>query len=114
MDRVLERLVTAGYERGYMTEGPGQFSVRGGILDIFPVGSPSPCRIEFFGDMVDSIRILDADSQRSVDKIDGIRVPPCRELLTEPEERERILNMDVDLSKTAAQCLRPGGQGRNL
>ncbi|MGI6703927.1 MAG: transcription-repair coupling factor [Clostridia bacterium] len=101
MDRVLERLVTAGYERGYMTEGPGQFSVRGGILDIFPVGSPSPCRIEFFGDMVDSIRILDADSQRSVDKIDGIRVPPCRELLTEPEERERILrNMDVDLSKT--------------
>ncbi|MFA7215439.1 MAG: transcription-repair coupling factor [Bacillota bacterium] len=111
MDKILERLVFAGYKREHITEGPGQFSVRGGILDIFPVGSLSPCRIEFFGDMVDSIRVLDADSQRSVEKVEGIRIPPCRELLTVPEEREEILrNMDADLKETV-KGLKASGLG---
>lgn len=108
MEELLKGLICAGYEREEMTEGPGQFSVRGGILDVFPVGSP-PCRIEFFGDQVDSIRILDTSSQRSVGKVTSVRIPPCRELLMDEEEREAILlNIDADLEK-AAKGLKASG-----
>ncbi len=101
MEGILNRLVAAGYEREYMAEGPGQFSLRGGILDVFPAGGSFPYRIEFFGDTIDSIRSLDAHSQRSVTKVADIRIPPCRELLTEPEERHIITaNIKKDLGAT--------------
>lgn len=109
LERAAERLISAGYEREYMTEGPGRFSIRGGILDIFPPGDISPCRIEFFGDTIDSIRLLDVPSQRSLSKVTNIRIPPCKELLTGPgERREMLTNIDKDLEETAEKLIDSG------
>ncbi|HOC09705.1 MAG TPA: hypothetical protein PKN88_09280, partial [Bacillota bacterium] len=58
MEEVIKGLTLAGYEREDMTEGPGQFSARGGILDVFPVGASFSYRMEFFGDEVESIRLM--------------------------------------------------------
>jgi len=113
MEPILKGLICAGYEREEMVEGPGQFSLRGGILDIFPAGG-YPCRIEFFGDQVDSIRLVDISTQRSVDKVQKIRIPPCRELLVEQGEIESILaNIDEDFRKTVRK-LRASGQSSQV
>lgn len=112
MEKVIERLISAGYEREYKIEGPGRFSVRGGILDVFPLAGPFPCRIEFFGDVIDSIRFLDVHSQRSVKKVDEIRVPPGRELLTRSGERDEILEgIDADLEKAVERLESSGLKG---
>ncbi len=74
------KLASMGYERIDRVEGRGQFAVRGGILDIFPVDEENPVRVELFGDEVDSLRYFDADSQRSVGIVDKITVPPAVEL----------------------------------
>ncbi len=70
------RLNTAGYERVNMVDKPGEFAVRGGIVDIFPFTSENPVRIEFFGDDVESIRIFDAASQRSTTRIEQAVILP--------------------------------------
>lgn len=65
IDQLIERLLAAGYTREYMVEGKGQFSVRGGIIDVYPADALSAVRIEFFDDELDSIRAVDVMSQRS-------------------------------------------------
>lgn len=60
-----------GYDREVQVEGPGQFAVRGGILDIYPLTEELPVRIELWGDEVDSIRTFDVESQRSIENLDG-------------------------------------------
>jgi transcription-repair coupling factor (superfamily II helicase) len=75
------RLLAMGYEREELVERKGQFSVRGGILDIFPVTDERPVRIELFDTEVDSIRTFDPDSQRSLDKLDWIQVGPAMDFL---------------------------------
>lgn len=100
MHTLTEKLAASGYQREDMTEGPGQFSVRGGILDVFPMGG-APCRMEFFGDEIDSIRMLDASTQRSVENIRRITVAPVRELLLKDNEKEQFLrNLAKDLCTT--------------
>lgn len=74
-----DHLVDIGYERVTLVEGVGQFSVRGGILDICSFGNAHPVRIEFFGDEVESIRAFDLGTQRSVEGLERVRVLPCRE-----------------------------------
>ncbi|PKM46316.1 MAG: transcription-repair coupling factor [Firmicutes bacterium HGW-Firmicutes-8] len=78
------RLVGQGYERVDMVEGPGHFSVRGGILDIFPLTYTDPVRIEFFDDEVDSIRDFIVETQRSLEKRGQITIPPAREAVFPP------------------------------
>ena len=65
LDQLKEELVELGYERTGQVELPGQFSVRGGIIDIYPLTEDNPWRIELWDDEVDSIRSFDAESQRS-------------------------------------------------
>ena len=65
-----------GYEREVQVDGPGQFAVRGGILDIYPLTEELPIRIEFWGDEIDSIRTFDVDSQRSVENLQEITIYP--------------------------------------
>ncbi|KAB2953037.1 transcription-repair coupling factor [Heliorestis acidaminivorans] len=88
----VETLVTEihglGYERVPLVERRGQFSLRGGILDIFPLNQEAPARIEFFDDEVDTIRIFDLDSQRSQEKVESYEVGPARELLMSAEVRQ--------------------------
>ena len=69
------RLVTAGYQRCAQVEGPGQFSVRGGILDVFPPRADAPVRIEFWGDEIDSMAAFDVGSQRRGASLDAPGLP---------------------------------------
>ena len=78
---IVKRLLAAGYSRCDLIEGAGQFSVRGGIVDIFPPSSSAPCRIELWGDTIDSISRFDLDTQRRTDPLDEIRISPAGEVL---------------------------------
>lgn len=94
LDEIIEKLVVIGYERVSTVEGKGQFSVRGGILDVYPLSQLDPVRLEFFDDEVDSIRKFDVMSQISIEKCSHISIPPACELILDPqvlvEGRERI------------------------
>ncbi len=81
IDQTLEYLVEMGYIRQDMASSPGEFSLRGGILDIYPITEAQPLRIELFDDEIDSIRYYDAESQRSLEKQEQITVVPTTELL---------------------------------
>ncbi len=74
-------LVAMGYERVDLVERAGQFSMRGGIVDVFPMTSEMPARLEFFDDEVDSIRLFEVESQRSDKKIDHLAISPAREIV---------------------------------
>ena len=80
LNEIAEELTGMGYERYGIVEGTGQFSVRGGILDIFTPENDNPVRIEFFGDEVDSIRTFDRETQRSVRNLKKIDIYPAREI----------------------------------
>ena len=75
-DVVLEQLVTIGYERVDQVEQRGHFAVRGDILDIYPVNSDHPIRIEFFGDEIDTLRFFSVENQRSIEQIESYTVTP--------------------------------------
>jgi transcription-repair coupling factor (superfamily II helicase) len=75
-DEFLMNLQNAGYTREEIVEDVGQFTVRGGIIDIFPWTSSDPVRVEFFGDQIDSIRTFNVISQRSIDTINGVELLP--------------------------------------
>jgi len=76
VDTLLGALVATGYESVGMVEGPGSFARRGGILDVFPVGASHPLRMELLGDEIESLRIFDPVSQRSLDRLESVEVPP--------------------------------------
>ncbi|WP_312423302.1 transcription-repair coupling factor [Anaerospora hongkongensis] len=78
---ILESLVKIGYERVDQVDSKGQFSVRGGIIDVFPVNRALPVRIELFGDEIDSMREFETVTQRSVDTVQQVDILP----VTEPE-----------------------------
>lgn len=80
-DKLLQRLVNLGYEPQEPVRLPGQFSRRGGIVDIYATGRDLPVRIELFGDQVESIRLFDPNSQRSVGTTDRLELTPSRETL---------------------------------
>ncbi len=80
-----KRLVAMGYEKSYQVESPGQFSVRGGIVDIFDLTEENPYRIELWGDEVDSIRSFDILSQRSIEKLESISIFPATEFVMTKE-----------------------------
>ncbi len=80
MGELCTRLVNAGYVRSELCEGIGQFAARGGIVDVFAMGSDNPVRIEFWGDEIDNISYFDIESQRRADTIDGIKIFPANEL----------------------------------
>ena len=80
LQQVLSRLVKGGYVRVGMVENPGQFSVRGGIVDIFPVRAREPVRLEMFGDEVDSLRRFAPDTQRSTGHLKSVNIWPTEEI----------------------------------
>ena len=88
IEKLLPRLVECGYTRSDMVEGPGQFSCRGGILDIFSPGSERPVRAEFWGDEIDSMGFFDTDTQRRVENTEEFTVLPAAETLPMLGDRE--------------------------
>lgn len=77
--KLQKRLSDIGYEREAEVDGPGQFAIRGGILDVFPLTEELPVRIELWGDEVDSIRTFDTQSQRSVENLEEVTIYPAAE-----------------------------------
>ncbi|MDY0235865.1 MAG: transcription-repair coupling factor [Gudongella sp.] len=90
LDKVLRILVDSGYERVSLVEQTGQFSLRGGIVDVFPPFYEFPVRIEFFDMQVDSIRFFDYRDQRSLDTTDSIIIHPTKELII-PEDEKKVV-----------------------
>ena len=90
IDEISELLVSNGYVKEDMVEGVGQFSVRGGIIDIFSPNSENPVRIELFDTEVDSIRSFDALSQRSLENCEEISVIPCREAIFDGKDIDAV------------------------
>lgn len=79
MEALTHKLVQMGYERTAQVEMTGQFSVRGGIIDIFALTEENPWRIELWGDEIDSIRSFDVDSQRSIENLDSVKIYPAKD-----------------------------------
>lgn len=93
-------LTALGYERNYQVENEGQFSIRGGIIDVFPLTEENPIRIELWGDEIDSIRSFDILSQRSLEKISSfILLPAAEAILTDAEMREGMERVQKEAKK---------------
>ena len=73
------QLTLAGYQHVTQVVSPGEYAVRGGLIDLFPMGSPQPFRVDLFDDEIDSIRAFDPDSQRSLYPVPAVRLLPGRE-----------------------------------
>ena len=98
--KLASRLVAMGYEKAYQVESPGQFSVRGGIVDIFDLTEENPYRIELWGDEVESIRSFDILSQRSIEKLESITVYPATEFVLSGEQiRKGIARLEKEAAK---------------
>jgi transcription-repair coupling factor (superfamily II helicase) len=78
-DALRHQLVLAGYNHVTQVVAPGEYSFRGGLIDLYPMGSPLPYRIDLFDEVIDSIRSFDIDSQRSIIKVPEVRLLPARE-----------------------------------
>ncbi|WP_101847136.1 transcription-repair coupling factor [Halobacillus sp. Marseille-P3879] len=89
LDDYLKHFIQMGYERTEMVASPGEFSLRGGIIDIYPLTSEYPYRIELFDTEVDSIRTFDSETQRSKDKYDSAHIGPATEMLLTEEDFTR-------------------------
>ncbi len=89
---LIEQLTEAGYERVQLVEARGQCALRGGILDVYPVGEPNALRIEFFDDEIDSIRSFDVMTQRSISRRESARIYPAKEFLLSREEAKSAAN----------------------
>ena len=95
-DVFLARLVALGYRRETAVSVPGDFAVRGGIVDVFGLDRTRPWRAEWFGDEIDEIRLFDVDSQESVSKVESVSVWPARELDLRPERvGEALAHVDT-------------------
>src|SRR3990172_2278562 len=80
-DIISEYLIIGGYKSSDIVEDKGEFSIRGGILDVYPPDSDNPFRIEFMGDEIESIREFDSATQRSIKDVKEIKIVPARELI---------------------------------
>ena len=98
-EQLKKDMVLLGYEREEQIEGPGQFAVRGGILDIYPLTEEVPIRVELWGDEIDSIRTFDVESQRSIENLNEITIYPASDF--PEEEAKRVSFLDYfDVKKT--------------
>ncbi len=91
LDAFRKKLVEMGYESAYQVETAGQFAIRGGIIDIFPLTEENPYRIELWDDEIDSLRSFDVENQRSIENLESIEIYPAAEMLLSEAEKEKGL-----------------------
>jgi transcription-repair coupling factor (superfamily II helicase) len=84
------QLTRAGYENVSQGVRPGEYSVRGGLIDLYPMGAPLPFRLDLFGDEIETIRTFNPESQRSLYSVSSVRLLPAREMPTDEEARNRF------------------------
>ena len=106
LDAWKERLIAMGYERVAQVDGMGQFSIRGGIVDIFPLTEEVPVRIELWDDEVDSIRTFDLESQRSVEQLENITIYPAAEVVLSADQLAAGIRRLEKEEKTYEKALR--------
>ncbi|MCT4509469.1 MAG: transcription-repair coupling factor [Tepidibacter sp.] len=99
IDELSSRLVELGYERVNKVEGVGQFSIRGGIIDIYCANTDYPVRIELFDDEIDSIRMFDIISQKSIEKITEFEIIPSREILYPDDIEETLQKLQSEIKE---------------
>ena len=106
LDDVANRLVKAGYTRFDEVDGTAQFSIRGGLIDIYPPGAPSPVRLELWGDMVDSIARFDIATQRRTGVVNEVKIIPSTEVLfdSHEEQAKRIETLALSLKGKAVKA----------
>jgi transcription-repair coupling factor (superfamily II helicase) len=115
LNKITEIFISSGYERINMVEGVGQFSIRGGILDFFPPNSENPYRIELFDDEVDSIRTFDIRTQRSLEIVGHVFIPPVKEILILEDYREEIVkNLEKDLKRVNSKVKENSIEKQNI
>ncbi|HUP27750.1 MAG TPA: transcription-repair coupling factor, partial [Chloroflexia bacterium] len=102
---LLVHLVDLGYESSALVEEPGNFSHRGGIVDVFPPTSNLPIRIEFFGDEIDSIRLFNPLTQRSEGQADGVLITPSCEMPLWKREHAAARLREIDTSNLREEVL---------
>nr|CAA9355082.1 MAG: Transcription-repair coupling factor [uncultured Nocardioidaceae bacterium] len=96
LDDVVRRLSDAAYTRVDLVEKRGEFAVRGGIVDVFPPTEEHPVRVEFWGDTVEEIRSFAVADQRSLEAVERLWAPPCRELLLTDDVRARAARLGAE------------------
>ena len=109
LSSAVDRLVTMGYEKNYQVERPGQFAVRGDILDIFDLTQENPFRIEFWDNEIETIRSFDVLSQRSLEQLEFVRIFPASEMiLDEMRLHDGLQRMKKEADRVAAQLREKG------
>lgn len=91
-ESLIQKLVNGGYVRTAVTEEPGDFSVRGGILDVFSPLYPEPVRIELYGDLVDSIRFFSPETQRTQKRIEEAVILPAKEAILHDDTLDQVVS----------------------
>ena len=103
------KLAVLGYEKNYQVERPGQFAIRGDILDIFELTQDNPYRIELWGDEVESIRSFDVLSQRSVENLSSVRIFPATDMiLSDRRLRDGLLRVQKEADETEEKYIKQG------
>jgi transcription-repair coupling factor (superfamily II helicase) len=90
LDRLTALLQANGYGRAETVRDPGEFAVRGGLVDLFPAGEEQALRLDFFGDEIESVRRFDPATQRSIDRIEGFTLLPASETLLDTDSVKRF------------------------
>jgi len=106
LEKLSKTLVHLGYERQAQVENPGEFAVRGGIIDIFPLTEDAPYRIELWDDEIDSIRVFDINSQRSIEQVERIVIYPAAEVIPDADRIQKGLRKIKDEEKEHVKTLR--------
>ncbi len=106
LDAEKRRLESAGYRNVPQVLDPGDFAVRGGLLDVFPMGADAPFRVELLDDTIETIRAFDPESQRSLDRVEAVRLLPGREVPLDEAAAQRAMDalrerFDIDTRRSA-------------
>ncbi len=108
-DDLIKILIKLGYKQSDVAENVGQYSVRGGIIDIFSVSSKNAVRIEYFDNEIDSIRVLDSFAQKSIEKINSIEIFPAREIVIDNNTIESAVEkIQKEYDKTYNKFIKSG------
>lgn len=115
VQELVNRLFAAGYLRRVKVEGQGQFSVRGGIVDIFAPDMKNPARIEYWGDEIDTIHSFDLETQRRSEEVKKIYISPAREVLFgDTNAAAQMLHKALDSAKIAEKALMEAAMANDI
>lgn len=109
LEELSRKLVRMGYEKNFQVDAPGQFAVRGDIVDVFDLTEENPYRIEFFDEEVDSIRSFDLETQRSIEPMELVKIYPATELILSDARLSDGIDRIREEEKKTEEALRSQG-----